>query len=49
MDAKERVNKEVAKIKKKQKGRFDIDRIDSPFKQSDIVWWKAEAKTLRRE
>ena len=37
--------KKLAEIKKKQKERFDKDRIDSPFKLGDFVWWKSEAKT----
>ena len=45
LEAKERVNKEVKRMKKASKERYDKDRINSPYQLNDIVWWKANAKT----
>ena len=45
LEAKKRVDIEVAKVKKATKKRYDKNRIDNPFKVGDIVWWKANAKT----
>ena len=46
LEAKQRVDEEVAKIKKKQKIKFDKNRIDNPFKVNDLVWWKVDSKTV---